>query len=287
MKKDVNVRAQMSLFIIIGIILFILIGLIYGYYGYKLKKDAELNKEYFNNEEIKLEVENIYSNILLCIDISGRESLRMLGLQGGYIKKPIRAIEYDGFFIPYHYYEGESYPLGIEEVKPELELFMNQEVERCFNTLNFSNYELKHDLPKTQVAINNDEIVFNVDSKFTIKRDGRFISFNTNEYPIQQKSALKGILEIDQYILDSHKLDPKKYCISCIDKMAKEKDIYVKYSVFSNNTVLFIIGENRTGTEPYLFNFFNKYTGKETSDDFKLTGDSAEKIPVYQGGIKS
>ena len=49
-------------------------------------------------------------------------------------------------------------------------------------------------------------------------------------------------------------------CASCVSDMAEERNLYVDMLSFdTSDTTLVVISENMTSTEPYVFEFLNKY----------------------------
>jgi len=150
------------------------------------------------------------------------------------------------------------------------------------NDLEFYGFELKHSKPRVRVLIKENEVFFEVDSSVVIEKEGKTTVFDTKEHPVIQLFALNNILDVAEYITDSHKIDSKMYCISCLEERAEEKEVYIKYITFPENSILVILEENKTSNEPYLFSFLNKYTGKEVSDNFVLSGEFVDELP---GGL--
>ncbi|MBS3079693.1 hypothetical protein J4218_06225 [Candidatus Pacearchaeota archaeon] len=270
------VKGQISIFIIVGILIGV-IG-IFGY-GLKVQHDDAISNEFFSQEELKPQIENIQSNVFMCLYEPSKEGLRVIGVQGGYYNKPDKIFDLGNEFIPYYYYEGNFLMPSSEKIADELESLVEDKVDVCLNELKFEGFELEHSLPNAKVSIDSGEVIFKIDSLVGISREGKRIVVDTKDYSVSHASALKDILEVANYIVDSHRIDSKMYCISCLDKLAEEKDVYVQNIPFADNSVLVIIGENRTSDSPYLFSFLNKYTGEEISDDNVLTGEYAEGFP--------
>lgn len=278
--KRGNFKAQVTLFVIIGILIVAAAG---GYVYYnKIENDKRLSNEFFSQESIKLLFDNLQSNIITCVDDVGREGLKIIGKQGGYYKKPLKYLDLNQSFVPYYYYGGDILMPNNEGISRELEGYINNNFGYCLDNLKSSGFELEYSTPISSVVINKDNVLFNVNSSIIIRKEGRSIVFYTNDYPISQNSALSDILDVARYITDSHKLNSKMYCLSCVDKTAEEKNVYVWTNSISENTVQIVIGENRTSYEPYLFNFLNKYVGNEVSDDYLLNENLIEGLP---GGI--
>jgi hypothetical protein len=274
-------RSQVAVFIILAIMLVVAGGI-----AFVITKQSYSNRtdsEFFSQQEIKPQLENIHSNILWCLDETSKQALDTIGAQGGYYNQPDQS--YSKNSIPYYYYQGSYLMPSNEKITSELKDFAEEKVNVCLDGLGFDGFELKHSQPKANVIINQNEVVFEIDSSVIIEKDGKRSIFETKDYPVKKVSALSDILEIAKYITNSHKIDAKMYCISCIEKLAEEKDVYVQSIPISDDSVLIIIAENRTSDEPYLFSFLNKYTNKEISDDFALTGAYAEQSPESLGVV--
>lgn len=281
MKRGLKLKGQVSIFIIFTIMIISAIVLIV--YSYKINNEERLNKEYFSQEEIKTQVENIQMNILMCLDVASGESLELIGKQGGYYKKNSRYIDLNETFLPYYYYEGEFLMPNEEYIIKELEKSIEEKTDACFKELYNSSFEIEYSYPIAIVNFNDGNVLIEVDSIVNIKKDKRSMIINLKDYDVIKPSKLKDILEISRYITEMHKIDSSKYCISCVEEKAREKDIYISFYSFEDNNVLVVIGENKTSDKPYFFNFLNKYTGNEISNDFNLTGEFSDAIAGNPG----
>jgi hypothetical protein len=273
MKRGLK-KGQVTVFIIIGILI---IGIVGGIIWFT--KEDRGDVDYFNQADIKPLLNNIESSILDCSEIVSKDALTVIGVQGGYYNKPAESLDIGWAFIPYYYNEGSYLMPGREKIENELEDYGNDFIFECLDSLNFEDFELSYSKVDTDVGIKDDSVDFKFDMSVTIKREDKRIRFDLEDYPVSQTSALSDILDIADYITESHKIDPKMYCISCVLDLAEERDVYVQNAKIDENSMYIIIGENRTSEEPYLFGFMNKYTGDEVSDDFKLTGADADALP--------
>ncbi len=281
MKK--GIRAQVTVFIIVGLL--IIGGVVFYFNSYTAKR----NVEYFSQEGIKFEVDNIYASIITCLEEVGIDGLEVIENQGGYYEVPLKYLDVNDLedfnesgvegFVPYYYYEGEYFMPEREEIVGELTKYVDDNLDDCFDDFDFPGFELSYGNFESDVGINNEAVVFGADVKFKIEREGRKVSFDLSEYPVVVNSALSDILDVAEYITGSHKVDSKMYCISCVDDMAEEKDVYIQMIDLGDDSLMITIGENRTFFEPYYFSFLNKYTGEEVSDDFVLSGEGAEGLP--------
>jgi len=254
-------RGQVTVFILIGILIIgIMVGA--GYFiNSKAKEKSDL--EFFSQTEIKLQTDNIQSNIFECTNQVTQAALNTIGLQGGYYNQPENTLNFENNFLPYYYNQGKITMPSKEEINNQLSDFLNKNLKSCLDDLNFPNFELIYKIPKTKTFIKEQEVLFEIDLPISIKHQDKILKLELNDYPVSQPSALSNILEVATFITNSHKTDSKTYCITCVAELAKQKQVYIQTTNLNDNSVLVIIGENKTSEQPYLFNFLNKYTGQE------------------------
>ena len=144
-------------------------------------------------------------------------------------------------------------------IQKELSSYVDENIESCLNDINFQNFQLRYSQPKTKATIKPSSLTFNTNLPVIIEHEGNTINFDLNQHPVTLNSSLSEILEITDFITESHKQDPNMICINCVAELAKERNLYVDFIAFQEDTTLVMILENRTMEEPYLFEFLNKY----------------------------
>ncbi len=264
MKKMViqkSKRSQTTIFIIIAIV--IITGIAgTTYFINENKKTA--SKEFFSSSEVQPSLKNIQTQILDCSEETSKKALEKIGIQGGYFNKPKYYFDMKNNFIPYYYYEGQILNPSKLTIEKELESYVNKNLDKCLET-NYQNFEISFRKPKTKTTIKEKEVNFLINLPVKIEKDDYDITFELKEHPTIINSELNGILELSSFITETHKENPAMYCVSCVGKLAEEDNLYVDILKFRNNEMLVIISENHTSSDPYSFEFLNKYTGKEVS----------------------
>lgn len=269
-------RGQVTVFIIVGILI---VGIVGGVgYAVKVNKDAELSEEFFSSMAVKPELNNIQSSVLNCMESVCKDGLETIGIQGGYYEKPEKSFDLEWAFIPYYYYEGEFYMPSKKTIESELGKYVNDNLNVCLDEIDSGDFELSYRTANTKTFIREKEVGFNIDLGVGIEKEGNKITLELEDFPVVIDSALTGILEVAEYYTYTHKEDPKMVCISCLGEMAEEKDVYVDAINFDENSILIVISENMTASEPYAFEFLNKYTGDEISP--KDEGGESLGVPV-------
>lgn len=259
MKNRFN-KAQATVFIILAIFI---VGAIAG--GAYVATKNSANKEYFSQSNIKPTVDNLRSEIIDCAEDTSRNALQTIGDQGGYYKKPREYFDLKTVFIPYYYNQGELLSPPKETIETQLSLYVNEKISNCLEEVNYEGFEITYKNPKTQTTIVEKEVNFNINLPVKINREGHSITLELEDHPISIRSELKPIINLADFITESHKQDPAMYCISCVAQLAETDDLYVDIINFRENEMLVVISENHTASDPYSFEFLNKYTGNEVS----------------------
>ncbi len=284
MKKRIGGRkvqkAQISIFVIIAIVL-VAAG-IGSFYFVKKSNQTQENKDFFSGNEIKPEMDSLQSSLITCLDDTTKDSLEMIGIQGGFNKKPEKALDLGWTFIPYYYEQGNFLMPDKFTVEKEISDSINENIVSCIDKIKISDIELKYSKPKTKTTIDKGKVSFIVDMPISVSKQGNSIIVQFKDLLVSYNSSLYDILEVAKYIIDSNKKDDRMMCISCIGKMAIEKKLYVNFIDISRYNTLVIISENYTSSTPYSFEFLNKYKQRE----LLVLKDSgvAPLAPVNLGG---
>jgi len=269
-------KGQVTVFIIVGLLI---VGIVGGVgYSIKVNKDAKLSEEFFSSIEIKPQINNLQSSVFNCMDQVSKDGLEEIGIQGGFYEKPKKFFDLEWAFIPYYYYEGDFFMPSKKTIESELSKYVNDNLKICLDEIDSGDFEMNYKTAKTKTFIREKEVGFNIDLGVGIEKEGNKITLELEEFPVVVDSALSSILEVAEYYTYTHKEDPKMVCISCLGEVAEERDLYVDAINFDANTILVVISENMTASEPYAFEFLNKYTGDEISPKDEV-GDSLG-VPV-------
>src|SRR3989338_1818817 len=250
-------RGQISVFIIIAVIIIAVavIFLIINFSQSKTKLD-----NIFSKLGIKTQSSLVQSSILDCVENTARDSLVIIGIQGGYYNAPEKNVDLGWTFIPYYYYEGIFLMPTKEKIEQELSLYVDDNLAACLNELEYNEFSISYDNSKTTATIEEKKVSFITDLKITFKKDDSSSEFELSNHPVEIESALSDILEVASYITEGHKEDPEFVCISCVADMAESKNLYVDMLDFGDeSSTLIVISENYTSSEPYVFEFLNKY----------------------------
>ncbi len=253
-------RAQITAFVIIAIVIIAVISIVI--YFNKTQSKTKL-ESVFSKLEIKTEASKVQYSILECLEETSKDSLAVIGIQGGYYNKPEKSFDLGWAFIPYYYYEGVFSMPTIEKIEQELSSYINDNIKTCIENLQYDEFNIIYSISETKSLIGEKDVSFETDLTMNFKKSDLSSEFELNKYPVKFESALSDILEVASYITESHKEDPDM-CISCVLDMAEERNLYVYMIDFGDETTtLIVISENYTSSDPYVFEFLNKYSVKK------------------------
>lgn len=250
-------RSQTTIFIILAIVIVIIIGVFFFVRSSSQKEN--LGREYFQQQGLTPSVKNIQDFIVDCQEEISKDALIRIGIQGGYNNQPDYYFDMEWAFIPYYYHQGLFLMPSKQTIEAQLSSYIDENLESCLDEITFPTFELRYSQPKTISSIRASEATFKTTLSTRIEHEGNTITFELNEHPTTLNSSLNEILEIADFITESHKQDPNMICINCVTELAKERNLYVDFIAFQEDTTLVMILENRTMEEPYIFEFLNKY----------------------------
>jgi hypothetical protein len=205
-------------------------------------------------------------SIVGCRDSSVKNSLEIIGVQGGFYNKPQNTFTVGKFFVPYYYYLGNvvNSP-DATKISMEIGKSVDKDFENCIKEMSssYAGFTITQTTPKSTVKILKDFVEVTVDSQITITKEGNNKVINLIKDTKSYKSALFDIIDVAKFITDSHKTDPRMMCVSCIGDKANEAGLYVDFYDVGTDSSLVIVSENFTSSEPYSFEFMNKYSADD------------------------
>jgi len=232
------------------------------------KKIAASNA-YFAQADIQPTLEAIRAQIIDCSKDTGKDALSTIGVQGGYYKRQNQYFDLQSSFIPYYYYLGKYFQPSKVDVERELNLYISENLEKCLSEISYPDYQISHKPLNPDTRIKDSEVTFKINQQSEIEREGNTITLELADHAQTIPSELLAIINLADYITQSHKEDPELYCISCVSDIAQANDLFVDIVEFRENEMLVIISDAHSGEDPYSFEFLNKYTGNERTPELE------------------
>jgi len=202
--KNLNKKAQVSIFIIIGVIVVAAILLFLFFRTNitpEIKKSSEKNPEYFLDN---------------CLNEGAESIVRKILKNGGYMENPLHK-ELDGENITYLCYTENYYtqctnqePLLVQHVKKELKENSQGIIENCFyeweTNLENDGYGIEIGSMNFDVELAPKKIIFDIKRKIVLSKSGTTSKFENFE--IQKLSKLYELTVIAQEIVSQE----AEYC---------------------------------------------------------------------------
>lgn len=201
-------KGQVTLFIITGIVILLITGLLYAFLGSDVLKAGP-------PENIKSVV--VYTE--QCIENTADEGTMIQKMQGGYIKMPERLSRAEayinmGFSVPYWYYDRMDYMPSKYRMEKELAQYIDENLDRCLEDYKvFSQYEIESETPDSDVTIASDEIQIITNYPLKIKELAGDKVHNWKEFRVDKDDKLgklhslaKDIMEYEneEYFLEDY-----------------------------------------------------------------------------------
>ncbi len=163
-----NKRGQITVFILIGLVLIIIIGLT-AYFSQSLYV-----KKLFLDKDLAPVIEFAET----CVKEAAEQGVFLAGMQGGYItlpevldKDPFASLN-NGFKVPFWYYRYRDYMPSTSDVEYQLVTFVNNQVAGCIN--NFDSFKNQYDFSSfkglyTKVKITDSKVAVTTMIPTTLK----------------------------------------------------------------------------------------------------------------------
>jgi len=284
MRKKRVTKAQVTVFMILGILILGLVGLF-----------SYMSSSILNNRDIPQEFLPVTEYIDQCIvDITG-DGVFLASMQGGYITLPQEIINNDeahidmGFKVPLWYYKGKQVGPPIEQVEEDLAEYIQEQLPYCLN--NFEPFQNQFTITGTtenisaQTTITMHEIDVEINLPITLTKEEKQFTIPTltteTDYNLGQMLELAYSimnLEDSQYFLEHYtneiiaSSDYLPYdgleftCQPRIWDIENDMKPYIKNIIEHN--IKYIMFENTDYEETGIPYYDNLYTVKTSNQDF-------------------
>ena len=235
-----NKKAQLTIFIIVGIILIASIALFFVFRG-GIKQEVTIPEA--------ANVRNLVSN---CIEEVGTEVIEQIGERGGCWKSDVGSrkseegcrISDSGLAI--YYSNNTNYIPSKKEIEEEINLYIGEKLFFCTkNFVDFPELDISQRNIKVNSKINNEEIILDVDYFVSISKENNtnvLKDFKTN-IPIRLGIIYDSIVGIVRG-------SSGEICLSgsenCILDVSLKNDLYVDMNDMNDNQVMFIVRDENS-----------------------------------------
>ena len=243
-------KGQVTIFIIIGIVILIVFGLIFGLRSILSKGNEEIILE--NNPTIKAYVEQ-------CLDEVSKDAIYLLGERGGYIYGD-EELDYDNEIeIAYHFFEGKDVTPSLRNMENHISDYVGLNLEYClddFASFKEINMEIETGKMNIITRIGIDDVNIILEYPLTILYEGK--RNKINEFTTQVPIRLGHIHSIIKLITIKEIENPERIDLEYLTNF----DVDIDIRFLGNHNVLYRI-EDLESSEvtrgPFIFNTLSKF----------------------------
>ena len=262
-------RGQVTIFIVIGIIILAVFGLLMFF----LNDNSGADENVQDNDDITL----ISSFIENCMVISLEESISDAAFQGGYHDVPGDPIGLRWFNeIPFYYdYEGNDLSITLDGLEREVGLFLADEIEYCvddFSVIKEIGYNVSYyDIDSVDVVI-LDGIV-KAEVHFPVKAYKQDEVYEMDDFSVEVDSEIYNIHKAAIELLGYIKEDMEMIPLTRMIYLGKKTDLIIDVDDEMYGIVIYSIFDNYNISKEVMFNFAVLYNTSNQSVYEPLIGD--------------
>jgi hypothetical protein len=241
-------RGQIALFVVMAIII---VG---GAFAIIYTKTDLFKKV----EQVGPDIAPIQAFIENCIKETGQDALVFIGQRGGYYEPPASVKE----GIAYFFYNNRSYLPSKTIIEQEISKYIKDKFAFCARNLTlFSDFtiEYKSNTPDVKTKIILDKVIIQVYYPIISKKAD--ISYSLSKFEVEIPSRMYTVYNVTEEIIDENLRNPVAICWSCLTELGTENRLYIDFSSYDNETMIFTISDENITLKglPYEFRFANKY----------------------------
>ncbi len=270
-------KSQITIFIILGLIIFFIIVLFYMLF--KNIETQEIENKVSTSANDPADFNSVENFIKHCVEEVPIEGLIKLGMQGGYIDIP-EVINYDD--KSFWYVDQINIQPSLNQTLVRLKDYVEENLVICsdFDRLsNLYNMDIKYEKPNVTIFFSRDKVYFDINYSITVSRDeyvNKLDSFSTS-YDLKYRE----IFEMASLLLNNQ-LKPE-FNISNPLKDIASSNFYITQERPRSDILVYTIiprvqledGRN------YVFNFASKFGRSDLARSVKLHDNSRTSGVVF------
>jgi hypothetical protein len=239
-------KGQISLFIILGIVILIMGGLIVFIKTDYLRTKLGLERE--KSIVVPPQLKVVTDHIDNCLETTSIESLYQLGQYGGYYNVPKDiSIVFFKMDIPYYYLDKQGYVPSLERIEKELADSISDNLKSCLNFNDFRGKGFNISEGDLSVSTKIDEKKVNIEINYPVKIEKAEIVLDLKDFEFDIDSNFKSLHDTAKEIVVLYSKKPGFVCLTCLEELSVDNNVGIvatpilDVSVFENNIIWFLI----------------------------------------------
>jgi hypothetical protein len=224
LNRSMKKKGQVTVFIIVGIVLLLIVGLIFFQKGQDTTKSVFINKDLVSIP-YSSSVQNFVQS---CFEQVTELGVIRTGHQGGYWESPL---DYSILFfddtLPYYYADETSMVISEENAEHELENYIKERLPECVQ--DFSIYEDEgYEIIASSIDVNvnfGNQILVELQYPLTIQKGITVLELNDFVHILDVN--MRKFFDVAHKIVEKHQETDGYICLTCIDEWASEEDVII------------------------------------------------------------
>lgn len=246
-------RGQVTLFVIIGIVILVTIGIIVYFASSSTGKQGK--SDIIQTTKVSDDISEIKNSLDICLEEKASESLDYISYYGGYIyETPEYIVNFRGNEVAYGFYQGEFLYPTLEDMEKEMINYIVYNFDSCIATEDYA-YQFDIQPPSVHVKIEEDKVNFIINYQFILTKD-------KESYEVKDKSEFNKNVRLGYLYKLMQSITTKEYEVGYVLDMdylfSLDNKIYI-YEL-DNKTLIYRLAD--LPGRPYLnynYTFANKF----------------------------
>ena len=245
-----NKKGQITLFIIIGIVLVIVVGL--TLFLVRSNKTGTIEEEVSESATLKGFVEN-------CIEEVAVPALYLQGLQGGYIYPPEDSFQMEeyNYRISYLYSLGKNNVPSRTQMQNDINRYINENLDSCldnFNVYKEQGYDISLESINTKSTIGLNDVFIKVNYPIILTKGNT--REEVNEFSSTIPVRLGHLNDLSKEFIDAVVKNPERVDMTMLGGF----DVEVVIIPYSQDTIIYSFYDEKSDVrdERYIFLFATK-----------------------------
>ncbi|MBS3162757.1 hypothetical protein J4467_02430 [Candidatus Woesearchaeota archaeon] len=262
---------QFTLFIVLGVVLVALIGMVYVY-------RAEIfSLAGFEELALPSEVNEISDDVASCVGGNLMQAVVDVSLNGGYYNLPTESYSDDTWNVPYYLYDGSNMVLSLDGLQTELESYINVLTVSCLDLNGYTDFVIEAGEISSSVEITEGLVEASVSYPLVVTKGDNVYTLN-KPYETSVDANLYSLRNIaEEIVLNDLESDSVDYGNLADYELSK-----ISVVPLNGDTILYILDdETAFNNEITLsFRFAEYYPGLEAVDCISNSDCESEETCV-------
>jgi hypothetical protein len=225
-------KAQATVFIILGVIFLAVMALIFTFVS---KPEVE--------SPMPTGQKAVSNYIDDCLASTARQGLLTIGERGGYYDVPDRSLGLEFTDVPYYYYMDDISLVATPNMMlTELSKYVENHIYECLNVTN--EYEIQSDSPVISARLGTGKLYVTMFMPTKITRDG--VTMTIDSFETEVPCRLMEVYNITNQIVSGIVADPYFVDLGNLLRIEKENGFQIDTMTFGEDAIVYIIQDEKT-----------------------------------------